>query len=327
MLNMNNNRFENMNLNNNININPMGMNNQLIPNLPLDFSEMRIKAIIESYENKITELEQIIKQKDFEITLLKEKINGFTNNQMMMNIQNNMNIMYPMMNNNNNKNNGNFVNNFNFNIANNSNNMDLNLLNNDNNILLKDWIINFNYKDKNYTEQCNKNEKLEAVYKRFCDKYGIKLTAHKLIFKSITLSKELTLAQLGISNDSKILVIENESIKSDDSEYYSYKDKECEYGCEYDGFRYNVLFKDSTGATKAISLGKENTVGELIKEYLRRLPTIELAFINSNSNSLWCSFKYSLNWRIDEKKKLKDIFGTNFMQNVIVIDTKCVMCD
>ena len=163
---------------------------------------------------------------------------------------------------------------------------------------------------------------MEAVYKRFCDKYGIKLTAHKLIFKSITLSKELTLAELGISNDSKILVIENESIKSDDSEYYSYKDKECEYGCEYDGFRYLVLFKDSTGASKTISLGKENTVGELIKEFLRRLPTIELAFINSNS--LWCSFNYSLNWRIDEKKKLKDIFGTNSIPNVFVVNNKCV---
>ena len=130
---MNNNMMGNMNLNMNMGINPMGMNNQLLPNLAMDNSAARIKAIIEPYEKKITELEKIIKQKDFEIILLKEKLNGFTNNQMLMNIhiQNNMNIMNPMLMNNN----GNFINNFNFNMANN-NNMNLNLLNNYNNMPL-----------------------------------------------------------------------------------------------------------------------------------------------------------------------------------------------
>ena len=196
MFNNNNNLFGNMNFNMNMNINPMGMNNQLMPNLPMDYSAMRIKAIIDPYENKIIELEKIIKQKDFEITLLKEKLNYFTNNQMMMNMQNNMNIMNPIMMNNN----ENFINNFNFNMANNSINMNLNLLNNDNNILLKDWIINFDYKGKNYTEKCNVEEKTETVFKRFCDKYGIKLTSHKFIYNlnSLPLSKRLTLCENGI---------------------------------------------------------------------------------------------------------------------------------
>ncbi len=119
MFNMNNNMLGNVNLNMNMNINPIGMNNQLIPNLAIDDSAMRIKAIIEPYEKKIMELENLIRQKDFEIILLKEKIKDISNNQVMMNIQNNMNLMNPMMLNNNNEN---FINNFNFNISNNDNN-------------------------------------------------------------------------------------------------------------------------------------------------------------------------------------------------------------
>ena len=320
MFNMNNNMFGNMNLNNNVNINPMGMNNQPIPNLAMDFSAMRIKAIIDPYEKKITELEQIIKQKDFEITLLKEKLYDITNNQMMMNMQNNMNIMNPMMMNNN----GNFVNNFNFNMANNCNNMNLNLLNNNNNILLKDWIINFNYKGKNYTEQCNKEEKLEAVYKRFCNKLGIKLTAHKLIFDSLPPPKDMTLIECGIYNNSKILVIEKERVKSDNDSFYYYTDKECEYDCECEGLRYNVSFKGSTDLTTTINLGKEHSIGALIRKYLRRIPTREFSLLNSNS--IWCSFNYSLNWKIDNKKKLKDIFSfsMNCMETVFVNEMHCL---
>ena len=62
----------NMNMNMNMNqmmgnMNPMGMNNQLMTNFAMDDTAMKLKAIIEPYEKKITELEQIIKKKDFEI--------------------------------------------------------------------------------------------------------------------------------------------------------------------------------------------------------------------------------------------------------------------
>jgi len=49
-----------------MNMNPMGMmgmNNQLMTNFTMDETAMKIKAIIEPYEKKITELENIIKQK------------------------------------------------------------------------------------------------------------------------------------------------------------------------------------------------------------------------------------------------------------------------
>ena len=88
-------------------MNPMGMMNQMgmrtsQPNLMnLDATSQNIKNIIEPYENKIRELEEIIKQKDFEIIVLKQKLNNSNNmniNQNMMNM-NIMNMMLKNMNN------------------------------------------------------------------------------------------------------------------------------------------------------------------------------------------------------------------------------------
>ena len=58
----------------NMNMNQMGMTTQLMTNFSMDDTAMKIKAIIDPYETKITELEKIIKQKDFEIIVLKEKL-------------------------------------------------------------------------------------------------------------------------------------------------------------------------------------------------------------------------------------------------------------
>ena len=98
----------NMMMNNMMNsINPMGMNNigmnQIINSIPFDQTALNIKSIVEPYENKIRQLEEIIKQKDFEITALKQKLN---NNNMNMNnfLINSFNQMNPMTNNNMNNN-------------------------------------------------------------------------------------------------------------------------------------------------------------------------------------------------------------------------------
>ena len=69
------------------NMNNIGMNIQ--PNL-MDNTALNIKSIIQPYENKIRELEEIIKQKDFEIIVLKQKLNNIQNNNMNMM---NMNMM------------------------------------------------------------------------------------------------------------------------------------------------------------------------------------------------------------------------------------------
>ena len=83
--------------------NQIGVMNQLYGlNSPIgmnyDSTTLNIKNIIQPYENKIKELEEIIRQKDFEITVLKQKLNNSKNNMMMPNInQLNMNMGINMM--------------------------------------------------------------------------------------------------------------------------------------------------------------------------------------------------------------------------------------
>ena len=77
---------------NNIGMNPLGFNNQqnLMNGMQMGATAINIKNIIQPYENKIKELEEIIKQKDFEITVLKQKLNNYKYNSMNMNFPINM---------------------------------------------------------------------------------------------------------------------------------------------------------------------------------------------------------------------------------------------
>ena len=91
-------------------MNQMGLNPMLINNQPnqinpigMDNTTLNIKNIVQPYENKIKELEEIIRQKDFEITVLKHKLNNNNKNNNFMNINpmifsQNMNPMMMMEN-------------------------------------------------------------------------------------------------------------------------------------------------------------------------------------------------------------------------------------
>jgi len=92
------------------NFNPMGMNNAMIGmnnqqnqmnGMMMDETAQNIRNIIQPYENKIRELEEIIKQKDFEIIVLKQKLNNNNipniNNINPMMINMNMNPFNIMM--------------------------------------------------------------------------------------------------------------------------------------------------------------------------------------------------------------------------------------
>jgi len=77
------------------------MNNQQnqMNGVMMDETAQNIKNIIQPYENRIRELEEIIKQKDFEIIVLKQKLNNNNINPMMINMNMNpMNIMMGNMN-------------------------------------------------------------------------------------------------------------------------------------------------------------------------------------------------------------------------------------
>ena len=80
-------------------MNQMGMNIQFNPMnvVGMNNTTLNIKAIVQPYENKIKELEEIIRQKDYEITVLKQKLNN-TNQR---NNSTNLNVDQMMIGNNN----------------------------------------------------------------------------------------------------------------------------------------------------------------------------------------------------------------------------------
>ena len=218
----------NMNMMGNMNMNPMGMmgmNNQLMTNFTMDETAMKIKAIIEPYEKKITELENIIKQKDFEILVLNEKLNNFKNNQ--MNQFNNQMIFNNQINMNNNMNmmNSNWMDQYNNNMQNNNNmNLNLNSINNNqNNINEYQKTINiiFRGKEKPHIVTCYPDENMEVVCRRFCKKLGIKFKNHKFIIGAFgdrgkNIANHLSVSENGIGNNSNIYAKEYNSKKSDD---------------------------------------------------------------------------------------------------------------
>ena len=161
---------------NQMGVNPMLINNMMInnnqPNL-MDQTALNIKSIILPYENKIRELEEIIKQKDFEITVLKQKLNNSikSNNNINNNNNNNLLNMNPMM-----------------------------------NAIMDPWInhypieqkeeITLKIKNKITDVKCYKDEKLSTF----------KFQNLKLTFNYRPLSEEKTLEENGIMNGSTIYI-------------------------------------------------------------------------------------------------------------------------
>jgi hypothetical protein len=75
----------------------MGMNNQQnqMNAMMMDETFQNLRNIIQPYENRIRELEEIIRHKDFVIDILKQKLNNKNSN---INNMNPMNIMMGSMN-------------------------------------------------------------------------------------------------------------------------------------------------------------------------------------------------------------------------------------
>ena len=140
-------------------MNQTGMNNQ--QNFMNDETAQNIKNIIEPYENKIRELEEIIKQKDFEIIVLKQKLN---NNNMTNN--NFMNINPMMM------------------------NMNMNPMNNNNNPLKKHFLRIVSH-DEGIVKiiECFENDKVSLLREKGNIKKGILTCNYEPIDEHLTIKK------------------------------------------------------------------------------------------------------------------------------------------
>ena len=312
----------NMNMNpmmNNMNANQM-MNNQLMTNLSMDNTSLKLRAIIDPYEKKITELEKQLKEKDFEILVLNEKLEQYKNKEMLMNNQinlnNNINMMNPMMNNNNvnwmdcynNLGNNNFMN---FGLA------KINNLNNNNDDPSK-WKIIFSYKGQDYKELCHCDEKTGRAFKKFCRKIGIKFKKVKFIHNAKGIYPDLTFAEAGISNGSKIQVIEIKNINNiDDDEEEENEESDTEGICECEGPKKNVLFTDTWGRNTNMVFSIEHSIDTMLKKYLARIGKMYLYFEKSYKI---CFLFNAAQLNFGSKKKIKDIFKNCMNPKVVVND-------
>ena len=309
----------------NINANPMmgNMNNQLMTNFAMDNTALKLKAIIDPYEKRITELEQKLKDKDFQILLLNEKLEQYKNKEMLMNSQinnmnNNINMINPnpMMVNNN----VNWMDIYN-NFGNNNMNIDSANMNNlNNNNALPKWNISFKYNEQEYKERCNPDDNTERTFKRFCKKIGIKFKNCKFVLGGKNVHPRLTFAQAGIGDNSTILIIKNNSINDlDDAEKESDSEDFCEdfCQCQCEGYKMNITFTTTKGSNKNIVFSLEHSIDTLLKKYLFLVGKPEIYMQKSER----IGFLYNgINLKFGSKTKIKDSFNNIICPKIIVND-------
>ena len=172
-------------------------NNMLMQNQFMNFNESKIDKIIKPFQDKITMLQEEIRQKDLEIARLKYKLDqyginnpnqqSFNNNQMnnqmnQMNQMNNQMNQFNQMNNQMNQFNqmNNQMNQFNHmnNLMNQMNSVGQNNANND----VKHLELKFKIVDENLNikVQCNSNEKMNRVIDHFYCKSMYENKSYKL---------------------------------------------------------------------------------------------------------------------------------------------------
>ena len=326
MINMNNQMGMNMNnqmnmmdMNNqmgmNIN-NPMWMNNQMNS----DFAT-RIKNILEPYEKKIKDLEEQLRQKNFEIVVLKEKllqaekkvntINmpiGMGNPMGMqmgmgmggpmgmqmgmgnpMEMQIGMGMAPPLMN---------------------MNNIDPDVIT----IIFR--IANGeNHKNQPLTQKCFIDDEFGFVQKKVLKKLNV-TGEIRFIFNVKKINPTLAVSELGITNNSNVFIVSCVGIGSSNHNHnrfkISLKEKEDMFSP-----KKNVMFICTKGLKTLMILEENISIGLAIKKYLMRVGIEEL--INDSDNKI--AFIYSgKRYKINDNIKLKDLFENNNNPSIIVND-------
>ena len=210
---MNNNQMMMMNninnsiYNNNQNSNILDDNEKQEQLLEIDYMRKKINI----YKERIKTLEELIKQKDFEIDNLKNRLSSnFCNNQNMQPINYNPMMMMEQMNNFKNKieNCNNEINdndNNNNNYNNNNNNKAINEKEND---IVKNLTLNFSFHGTNVHIQCQSNEKMKSIIKKFSAKAALEVDSYCFLCKGKKVIDNLTIDENGIFDKDLILVFE-----------------------------------------------------------------------------------------------------------------------
>jgi hypothetical protein len=214
---MNNNQMMMMNninnsiYNNNQNSNKLDDNEKQEQLLEIDYMRKKINI----YKERIKTLEELIKQKDFEIDNLKSRLSSnFCYNQNMQPINYNPMMMMEQMNNFKNKI-ENFNNEINDNINNNNNNKAINEKKND---IVKNLTLKFSFQGAEVQIQCQSNEKMQSIFKKFSAKAALEGDSYFLMCKGEKVNDNLTIDENGIFDKDLILVCENNFLSKNKKE-------------------------------------------------------------------------------------------------------------
>ena len=264
----------------------------------MDYNDLRIKNIIKPYEEKIKKLEEIIAQKDFQITCLKDKLN--------QNIQKNINQQF-----------------FNFNPSMNQNSfLNFNPITDQSNITNNKKSFNMPSslniifkldKGEKVTIQCQNNEKIKTIIKKFVCKAEIKEENYSFIYKAkkIDTNENKTASELGIIDGQIIAAIkknrinlENKNSSEDNS--FSSDSFEEETNKQYNNLNsnefINIIFNSSANQNIFIHINKNDTVSNLLKSYATKIGISE-NLIGEKKKFFFNSKILSLNYN----RKIKDI--------------------
>ena len=227
-------------------MNQMNLFNQFGPNnlMPMENlfnNNFRIQNIVSPYEEKIKELEEKLRQKDFEIACLKDNINQ-QNMTSQMNMMNQMNMMMQMQ-----------------------------MMNEPSE---KQITLNFQKKDELNNQQikCSYDELVISVINKYCRRNDIEKDNYTFIYNTKKLNENLTVSECGLTDNSFINIFKKNSFNTN-----KVKGNEI---IKDNSPRLNIVFLNTSGIRINIKCKYNETIRDAIKKYLIKMDLDEDVFIN-----------------------------------------------
>ena len=137
----------------------------------LDENAERIKDIIKPYDNRIKELEGTIRELNFQIAVLKDKLKQIKNQPQL--------------------------------IGNNANNMNNSMVNNVDNDIIK---LNFEYGNDVQKIKCLKDELVMSIINKYCKKNNLNQNSLIFYFQNKIIPNYMTASEIGLENNFSISV-------------------------------------------------------------------------------------------------------------------------
>ena len=265
----------------------------------LDYMRKKINI----YQERIKTLEELIKQKDFEIENLKYRLSSnFCFNQNMQPINYNPILMMEQMNN------------FKYKIDN------INQIKNNNNTSseksndrVENLTLTFRYGETQIQVQCQSNEKMQSAINRFCIKAAVKPDSYKFIFNAKAVINNLTIKENGLSNNCNIFVIDTKKKNLADNKK---EETQMKNNPEIPLCYPTIQLSFNCRGTRLICIpvSKNTRFSEAISKFLMKMGILE------QINHLFFLYN-SIKLNVDDDRTIEEIFGKNKNDiEIVVID-------